>query len=93
MTAPAAVDIPWRLLVQARYPMGVIPVEDIATEFLGLSPKYALEKSAAGELGLPAFKLGAQKSRWVVSVDDFVDHVERRASQAREAFARTHNAS
>jgi hypothetical protein len=75
--------IPWRAMLTVTYPMGVIPLADVAEEFLGMSIKRASERAGAGALDLPAFRLGSQKSAWYVRVDDFADLVEQRSAEAR----------
>jgi hypothetical protein len=75
--------VPWRVMLPIIYPLGVIPLSDIAQDFLGMSERQAKERAASGTLDLPAFRLGSQKSQWVVKVEDFCDLVDARAAQAR----------
>lgn len=80
---PLAFRLPWRVMLPMLYPTGVIPLADIAEQYLGINERLAKERAAACDLGLPVFRLGSNKSPWVVSVDDFADFVERRAEEAR----------
>ncbi|RLA19360.1 MAG: pyocin activator protein PrtN [Gammaproteobacteria bacterium] len=78
--------VPWRMLLPALYPEGVIPLSDIAEQYFNMSERQAKEKAAAHALPIPCSKLGSQKSPWVVSVDDFIELVDARTAHAREVW-------
>lgn len=80
------VRVPWGVLLPTLYPLGVIPLSDVAWEFFNLSDKQAKDRAAAQDLEVPCFRLGSQKSPWVIAVDDFVALVERRSQEAYEIW-------
>ena len=86
-------SVPWRLMLPSLYPEGVIPLLDVAEAFFGLSVEQAKLKATARELPLPTFKLGSQKSPWVISVDDFIALIDTRNADARDTWHRINKAA
>jgi len=56
---------------------------DISSKYLGISAKKAGDYAAAGTLAVPAFRLGSQKSPWLVNLTDLADLIDRKALEAR----------
>lgn len=80
------VNVPWRLVLPTLYPKGGIPLTEICVEYLGMQERQAKERAAAKTLPFPCFKLGGNKSPWMVRVDDFIAHLDAQADAAREAW-------
>lgn len=58
-----------------------IPLADVCHLF-GLSRRRANEMASTQQLPIPAFKLGSQKSPWVVSSKRLDEYVARKAKEA-----------
>lgn len=69
-------------LLLAEFGTGIIPLEDIAEKYLGLSPRLANERAARRDLPLPAYRAGSQKSLWLVRVDDLAALLDERRNLA-----------
>ncbi|WP_165312415.1 pyocin activator PrtN family protein [Vibrio ziniensis] len=62
----------------------VIPLHEIAVEYLGMSFNTALKKARTQSLSLPAFRLDdSQKSEWMVSLEDLANLITQQADKAR----------
>lgn len=80
-------DLFFGLLVEFGSP--VIPVEDVACKYLGMTERYARESAVAGTLPVTAFRCGSRKSPWMVLARDLAEHIETawREARAQEATA------
>lgn len=66
----------------SRFPL----LEDVAKKYLGFEdPSVAKKKAAAGELPFPAFKLGSNKSPWLVDIRHFADYIDRQSIDAMQS--------
>jgi hypothetical protein len=59
-----------------------IPLARVAPKYFGLSFEEARRRAAAKMLPCPAFRLGGQKSPWLVSAADLADLIDRRREKA-----------
>ena len=59
-----------------------IPLERVAPKYFGLSYEEARRRAPAKMLPCPAFRLGGQKSPWLVSATDLAELIDRRRGQA-----------
>jgi hypothetical protein len=68
-------------LLLAEFGTGQVPVERCCSHF-GLSPAEA--KAAAGRqnLPVPAFRLGSQKSPWLVSLEELASYIDAKRAAA-----------
>ena len=62
------------LLVEHR--TTVVPLRDIAKPYLGTSVERAQVMANRGELELPVFRLGNQRSPWLVHLYDLAQHID-----------------
>lgn len=67
--------------LMAEYGTAQIPVERCAALF-GLSPKKAEEYAGRQRLPVPAFRIGSQKSPWLVDAAKLAEYVDRIKKQA-----------
>lgn len=77
-------------LLMAEYGTAQIPLEKCCDRF-GLSPTEAKRLAIAQRLPVPAFRLGTQKSPWVISATDLAAHIDSlrdRALRDHQAMAR-----
>lgn len=79
-------------LLLAEFGTGHIPVERCAHHF-GLDEREAKRAAARQNLPVPAFRLGSQKSPWLVSAEALAAYIDTRAKAATEEWKRLHNAA
>lgn len=59
-----------------------IPLERVAPKYFGLSYEEARRRAPAKLLPCTAFRLGGQKSPWLVSVSDLAALIDRQRAKA-----------
>jgi hypothetical protein len=65
-----------------RFPL----LEDVAKKYLGFDdPAVAKKRAASGDLPFPAFKLGSNKSPWLVDVRHFAEYIDRQSIDAMQS--------
>ncbi|GGD45975.1 pyocin activator PrtN family protein [Pseudoxanthomonas indica] len=79
-------------LLLAEFGSGQIPVERCCHHF-GLQAEEAKRAAGRQQLPVPAFRLGSQKSPWLVSAEDLASFIDCRAREAREDWQRLRDAS
>lgn len=75
-------------LLMAEFGQADIPLEILASKYLGMSRKESAMKAMRGELPFPAFRMGSQKSPWMVRVTDlaeYLDSARKKSTQDWEA--------
>ena len=68
------------LLVE--YGTTVVPLRDLAQPYLGCSVDRACVMAQKGELALPAFRMGGQRSPWLVHLFDLAKFVDAQRTSA-----------
>ena len=86
-------DLEAKVVLLVKFGMSpVIPLQDIANEYLGMSLNTAFKKARLQALPLPVFRLGeSQKADWVVSLDDLAELITLQAEQARAEWQQLRN--
>ncbi len=79
-------------LLLAEFGTGQIPVDRCAHHF-GLSEDEAKRAAARQKLPIPAFRLGSQKSPWMVSAEALAEHIDAQAKAAQADWNRLHDAA
>lgn len=59
-----------------------IPLEKVAPKYFGLSSLEARRRAPAKLLPCKAFRLGGQKSPWLVSANDLAELIDRQRERA-----------
>ena len=59
-----------------------IPLEKVAPKYFGLSSLEAKRRAPAKLLPCRAFRLGGQKSPWLVSANDLAELIDRQRQRA-----------
>ncbi|EGQ7992628.1 pyocin activator PrtN family protein [Vibrio vulnificus] len=78
-----------KLLAEQFNNKPLIPLEELAELYLGLTPSTAKRKARDNLLPFPVMRLGdSQKSPWVVSFEHFARYVDQQAAQAHESWKR-----
>lgn len=78
-------------LLLAEFGTGQIPVERCCHHF-GMAASEATRKAARQALPVPAFRLGTQKSPWLVSADKLAAHIDAKQAEAADEWKRIHAA-
>ena len=65
-----------------------IPLERVAPKYFGLSFEEARRRAPARMLPCPAFRLGGQKSPWLVSAADLAELIDARREKAAARLPR-----
>lgn len=74
-------------LLLAEFGTGYIPVERCAQHF-GLSPAEAKRAATLQKLPVPAFRLGSQKSPWLVGAERLAEYIDARRREADKEWHR-----
>jgi len=64
-----------------------IPLADCCEKYFGVSPKMAGEKAAQRALPVPTYRVGSQKSGWLVNAVDLANLIEQKLAEGQEAWA------
>ncbi|GKS92261.1 pyocin activator PrtN family protein [Acidovorax sp. SUPP2539] len=73
--------------LMAEYGTAQIPVQKCAALF-GLSARKAEEYARRQELPVPAFRVGSQKSPWLVDAQKLAEHLDAAKKQAQTDWER-----
>lgn len=76
--------------LMAEYGTAQIPVERCAALF-GLSPKKAEEYACRQKLPVPAFRIGSQKSPWLIDAQRLAEHLDAAKAQATSDWSKLRN--
>lgn len=74
-------------LLLAEYGTAHIPLDRCAHQF-GLTPQEAKAAARCQTLPVPAFRLGSQKSPWVVDATALANHIRERRAAAEIEWQR-----
>jgi hypothetical protein len=88
MTAPGDMTL---FLVLAEYGTAQIPVERCAQHF-GMTAQEAKAAARRQALPVPCYRLGSQKSPWVVDAAALADHIRAKRAAAEAEWKRIHAA-
>lgn len=78
-------------LLLAEFGTGQIPLDRCCHHF-GMSAPEAIRKAARQALPVPAFRLGTQKSPWLVSADKLAAHIDAKRAEAEREWNKVHAA-
>ena len=76
----------------AEFGTGQIPLTKCAHHF-GLSVDEAKKAAARQLLPVPVFRLGSQKSPWLISAEDLAGYIDTRRKAAEDDWARINAAA
>ncbi len=72
-------------MLQKEFPdrvLTAVPLADISAKYLAISPRKAGDMANTGTLPLPAYRLGSQKSPWLVDLVDLAELIDTRKAEA-----------
>ncbi len=55
-----------------------IPLESLSEQYFGMKPSAAKVQAGKGNLPVPAFRIGGQKTPWLVSISDLAELIDNR---------------
>ncbi|WP_448677219.1 pyocin activator PrtN family protein [Delftia acidovorans] len=73
--------------IMAEYETAHIPVEKCAHLF-GMSPKKACEAAGRQRLPIPTFRLGSQKSPWLIDAKKLAEYLDDQKIRAEDEWHR-----
>src|SRR5205085_808375 len=76
-------------LLLAEFGTGQVPVERCCGHF-GLSPAEAKAAASRQNLPVPVFRLGSQKSPWLVSLEALASYIDAKRAAAEDEWRRVH---
>lgn len=59
-----------------------IPLEKVCKDFFGMEPKKANERACLQDLPVPAYKLGGQRSPWLIDAQKLADYIDLKKKEA-----------
>ena len=71
----------------AEFGEAEIPLDRICEEYFGLSVAKAKRRACLQQLPIPAYRTGSQKSPWLISAIDLVQHIDQQRSRAAKQWA------
>lgn len=77
-----------RFLLMAEFNTSDIPLEAVASKYLGLTMREAATRAKYNELPFPVFRAGSQKSPWLVNVSDLANFLDKTRENAKKEWER-----
>jgi Pyocin activator protein PrtN len=77
-------------LLIAEFGCGQIPIDRCAHHF-GMSSGEAKKAAARQQLPVPTYRLGSQKSPWLISAEDLANYIDEQRRKAQEDWSRLHS--
>ncbi|MCG8275362.1 pyocin activator PrtN family protein [Stenotrophomonas sp. NLF4-10] len=79
-------------LLLAEFGTGHIPLEKCCHHF-GMKPEEANRRAARQSLPVPVFRLGSQKSPWLVAADALAGYIDEQRDEATKQWQKLQRAS
>ena len=79
-------------LLLAEFGTGHIPLEKCCQHF-GMKPEEANKRAARQSLPVPVFRLGSQKSPWLVAADVLATYIDSQRAQAAKQWRKLQHAN
>jgi len=79
-------------LLLAEFGTGHIPLERCCHHF-GMKPEEANRRATRQSLPVPVFRLGSQKSPWLVAADELASYIDGQRHEATKQWRRLRTAS
>jgi Pyocin activator protein PrtN len=70
----------------AEFNSASIELEKVSQKYFGLSKQEAARKANMKQLPIPAFRMGAQKSPWMVHAEDLANLIDAQRDKAKREF-------
>lgn len=66
-----------------RFGSPIVELTAICGEFFGMDEGQARRKATTNQLPVPTFRMGSQKSRWFVHIEDLAQLIDDQRAQAK----------
>lgn len=66
----------------AEFGEAEIPLERVCEKYFGLSVSKAKRRACVQQLPIPAYRVGSQKSPWLISAADLASHIDQQRQSA-----------
>lgn len=73
-------------LLMAEFESPTIPLEKIREKYFNLSKAEAERKAKKHDLPVPAFRMGGQRSPWLVHVEDLAKFIDDLQAKQRKTW-------
>lgn len=75
--------------LMAEFGTGHIPVVEIGKKYFGYDERKAKTEAAKNGYPFPVFRVGTQKSTWMVDIADFSTYLDEVKDKAKEQYRLT----
>lgn len=75
-----------------EFQTGHIPVVDFAKKYLGMDEQWTKNMAAKNKLPFTVFRVGGQKSPWLLDINEAVNFLDKMKQKAEEAARLTRGA-
>ena len=78
-------------LLLAQYGKADVPLSDVASDYLGMTQKEANTRAKRAALPFPAYRVGSNKSPWLVRVTDLAAYLDAEREKAARDWKERRN--
>ena len=71
----------------AEFGESEIPLDRVCEKYFGLSLAKAKRRACLQQLPVPAYRVGSQKSPWLISASDLAKHIDAKRSIAAKQWS------
>jgi len=71
----------------AEFGESEIPLDRVCEKYFGLSLAKAKRRACLQQLPVPAYRVGSQKSPWLISASDLAKHIDAKRSIAAQQWS------
>jgi pyocin activator protein PrtN len=71
----------------AEFGEAEIPLQRVCEKYFGLSVSKAKRRACLQQLPIPSYRVGSQKSPWLISAADLAKHIDQQRQLASEQWA------
>jgi hypothetical protein len=80
------VKLSTHFLLLAEFGTGTIPVVEFAAKYFGYDEDRAKREAALGNYPFPVFRLGSNKTTWLVDIEHVADYLDKVKNKAKAEF-------
>lgn len=75
-----------QFLLLAEFGTALIPLSEVGKRYFEHSENQVNSWARQNKYPFPILRLGGQKAKWVVSIEDFAQYVDSQREKAKEEF-------
>jgi len=72
--------------LMAEFQKAHIPVTEVGAKYFGYDESKAKREAAAGSYPFPVFRLGSNKTIWMVAIEDLAAYLDKVKEKARAEY-------